>query len=397
MLVPNHALIKAKQGLARCLTLVPGTSAFVGPPRKILASTPRSASINSQLICRLLQPQQSVVRLPAVYADWSIAKLFDQMNSGVIKEQFVASLYSGRYWGRCSGYIIDSDDCLHHDLSPTFQDVSSDYFVSRHDGLNQPFLPRVEAISGTIAAVNTLFSSNFHHWLLDCVPRFGLLKNAGFDYGDIDYFIVTPPVRPWHLQVLEYLEIPHSKIIASSPRVHIRADHLIVPSFSEPSRQPHQFNYTPEGIDFVRSLILRSPTSIFSYPEKIIVSRERATSRRLLSPNSILPVLEREGYVKVLLEDLSLAEQAMIFFSAKKIIMPTGGGLANLAFCRPDTEVIELFSPAYMPTFSFVIASHLGFQYKALVGENLSGSMGHSDAGGAEDISISLEHLMSHI
>jgi len=387
-----------RKWVAHWLSSLPGNSKFLGPPRKILGSTPLSGTSDSHYSCRLLQPQKSVTRIPAVYADPPIRFLFDEMHSGCIKEQFVATFEQGRYWGRCAGYIINSEDCLHQDLSPSFQDVSSDNFESRiHDGLSQPLLPRIKDVSGTVAALNTLFSSNFHHWLLDCVPKFGLLKDAGFDFHKIDHFILTPPVSPWHLEVLGYLDIPLAKIIASTSRVHICAEHLIVPSFSEPSRQPHKYNYTPEGINFVRSLILGNCKPASSYPEKIVVSRERASCRRLLSSDTIHPALENEGFVKVLLEDLPLAEQAMIFFSAKKIIMPTGGGLANLAFCRPDTQVVELFSPAYLPTFSLVIANHLGLQYAALVGENISGSKGHSDAGGSEDISVSFEHLMAHI
>ena len=50
-----------------------------------------------------------------------------------------------------------------------------------------------------------------------------------------------------------------------------------------------------------------------------------------------------------------------------------------------------------MPTFSLVLASELGFQYTALVGKDMAGSSGHSDAGGSQDILIKLDHLMAHI
>ena len=392
-----------RTNISRLLRFLPGSSTVIGPPRNIIKSTPcqienYSSTFQGAFSTILLRPRRSIHRCSPLHADPPIAELFNQMRSGIIKEQFVAQLEKGRYWGRSSGYIINSDDSLHRDLSPSFEDVTFEApLLKPHDGMLQPKLPKVANLRGVVASLNTLFSSNFHHWLLDCVPKFGLLKDAGYELDNFDYFVLTAPVSPWHLEVLRYLHIPLSKIITSSPRLHIRADHLIVPSFSEPSRQPHKYNYTPEGLDFVRRLILGRSSTFSSYPEKIIVSRERTACRRLLSSSEIYPVLEREGFVKVLLEDLSLAEQAMLFFSAKSIIMPTGGGLANLAFCGSNAHVIELFSPAYMPTFSLVLASELGFQYTALVGEDIAGSSGHSDAGGSQDILIKLEHLIAHI
>jgi Glycosyltransferase 61 len=391
-----------RKNIARLFRFLPCSSLVIGSPRNIIDSTLCHVEISSSFHTAFtfipLRAKRSINRCPPQYADPLIADLFNQMGTGFIKEQFVAQLERGRYWGRSAGYIINSDDSLHRDLSPSFEDVTFDTpYLMPHDGMLQPLLPKLVNFSGVVASLNTLFSSNFHHWLLDCVPKFGLLKDAAYKLDNIDHFILTAPVSPWHLEVIHYLHLPLAKIISSSPSLHIRADYLIVPSFSEPSRQPHKFNYTPEGLNFVRNLVLDRVVPSPTYPEKIIVSRERATCRRLLSANHINLALEAEGFVKVILEDFTLAEQAAIFFSAKTIIMPTGGGLANIVFCQQGTKVIELFSPGYMPTFSFVLASQLGLQYTALVGENLTRSSGHSDSGASQDIYVPLDRLMAHI
>ena len=388
--------------IAYLLGHFPGNSTFFGPPRNILDSTPdyctASCSIENQtvILCQI-KPKQSIARQLPFYADYPIEKLFKGMQTAFIKEQFVAQLRRGRYWGRTSGYIVNTSDCIHRDLSPSFEDVTYDDYLSyTHDGLNQPFLPPLQDLSGTVAVINTPFSSNFHHWLLDCVPKFGLLEKAGFNFSNIDYFILPPPTSPWHLEVLRYLQIPLDRVVSSSSKVHIRADNLIVPSFSEPSRQPERFNYTTEGLEFVRKLILTNSPKSKSYYGKIIVSRERTVCRRLMDGESIHAHLEDKGFTKVILEDYSLAEQAMIFYSANTIIMPTGGGLANLVFCRPDTTVIELFNPCYMPTFSLLLANQLKLKYIALVGDSLTDSGNNSDAGASQDIRISIERLLNY-
>ena len=396
---PLHLL---RAALARLLIHIPCDSTFLGPPRMEISSTPAIYAVQSSTAeqCRSfipVNPRRLASRKTPAYADKPIAELFDEMRSGVIKEQFVVQLERGRYWGRCAGYIINSSDCLHRDLSPDFLDVTlEDSGIRHHDAMIQPFLPRVHNIPGTVAAINTLFASNFHHWLLDCVPKFSLIEAAGLSFSEIDFFILPARLLRWHKEVLSRLEIPPHKIICSSQGMHVRADNLIVPSSSEPSRQPNKYSYSPEGLDFVRTLILRTPMSQTEYPKKIIVSREKTRSRRLVNGDAIHSRLEREGFVKIILENHSLYEQAKIFHSAKRIIMPTGGGLANLAFCSGDAKVYELFDPTYMPTFSLLLASHLGFEYTALVGDNKVGGVLHSDAGNKNDIMIPIEKLLAH-
>jgi capsular polysaccharide biosynthesis protein len=196
--------------------------------------------------------------------------------------------------------------------------------------------------------------------------------------------------------VLDRLAIPAGNVIGSNAHLHLRAKKLLVPSFSEPSRQPELLNYTTEGIRFVRRLFLPDQKDISS-PKRIIVSREKANSRRLLKGDLLCELLAPFGFIKVLLEDLSLADQALLFHSASTIIMPTGGGLANVAFCQPGTQVVELFDPSYLPTFSFVLSQQIGFKYHALVGFNHMNASGHSDSGGQNDMSFFIHELVDYI
>lgn len=388
--------------LANLLSYLPCDSTIIGPPRYIINSSPiffRSQTLECRKIGRIipLLEEQTIARTSPLYADPAIKGLFDRMTTGISKKQFVVQLERGRYWGRSSGYIINSKDYLHRDISPSFDDISlEDPTSKRHDAMLQPLLPRIMHISGKIAAINTLQSVNFHHWLLDCVPKFGLIKAAGFNLSSIDHFIIPSPIYSWHKEILEYLDIPLNKTIPSTSGLHIRADDLIIPSFSEPSRQPHKYNYTTEGLMFVRDLLLSRSVPTCQYPERIIISRERTKCRRLIDGNQIASRLELYGFKKIILEDYTLAEQARFFNSAKTIIMPTGGGLANFAFCQPGTKIIELFSPFYLPTFSLLLANTLELNYIALVGESEGQSIRHSDLGGSRDIKVSYERILQY-
>ena len=381
---------------------LPGSSISFGPPRHNVNSTIEWALLPEQVSkgesrLTVLSHGSCVVRTPPSYADSQFSAIFDKIRCAHIKPRYVAELKNGRYWGRSFGYIIDSSDCLHRDLSPTFEDLTANHNAQkRHDGLESLRLPRLSTKSKVIAAINTPFSPNFHHWLLDCVPKFGLLQSAGWDLNNIDYFILPPPDQPWHREVLEKLDIPARKVISSSTNLHLQAETLIVPSFSEPSRQPDLFNNTPEGLKYVKAMFDNNAHQCIDKPKKIVISRQAAKFRRLVNWDDVVIALAAKGYVPVALENLSLSEQAALMREAESIIMPTGGGLANIVFCNPGTKIIELFSPSYLPPFASVIAGSLGLDYYALVGENFINSTGHSDEGASDDILISIKSLLEH-
>lgn len=305
-----------------------------------------------------------------------------------IKEIYVAEIPQGRYWGRFHGYIIDRHDTLLTDLSPTFTPPEH-----RHDALDQLKLPPLRELRGTVVVINTLFANNYHHWLLDTVPRFEWLRRAGCDWNKIDHFILPKKLWPHNLQTLALLGLDPAKVICSHPLLHIRAERLLVPGPSEPADHPLEYDYTPEGLRFVRELFLKgNPFLEQKHPKRILISRERAKGRRLVQAERINQALFEQGFEKVLLEDHSLQEQAAIFHQADCVVMPTGGNLANLVFCRPGTVVVELFGPNYCPPFSYALTGVIGLRYYGLVAEKVSRPTPEAREGN-EDIDVDPDRL----
>jgi capsular polysaccharide biosynthesis protein len=346
--------------IAGCL---PGSSIHFGPPRRSASTT--SLHDPSALIRHAIFPARTAMRSVPERADPPLSSCMDRPRQAEVKEVFVAELPRGRYWGRFNGYIIDGHDTLLTDLSPTFHSPGN-----RHDGLNQLKLPPVREVPGTVAVINTLFANNFHHWLLDAVPRFEWLRRAGFAWGEIDHFILPRKFLRYHAETMELLGIDKSKVISSSADLHVRADRLLAPSHSEPSNQPGEYNYTPEGLQFVRDLLLKkNPFRAHTYPKRILISRERASSRRIIQAERVHRLLAEQGFAKVLLEDHSLLEQAAMFEQANCIVMPTGGNLANFVFCGSGTMGVEIFSKSYVPPFTYAFMDQIGLRYYGLVAE----------------------------
>jgi len=375
-----------RTGAARIAACLPGSSIQFGPPRK--AATTTSISDTSRLIRHTLIPARSSTRPAAQLADPPLDRWMGQPGHAKIKEIFVAEVPQGRYWGRFHGYIIDRNDTLITDLSPTFTPPNQP-----HDALDQLKLPPLQELRGTVAVINTLFANNYHHWLLDTLPRFEWLRRAGYDLTRIDRFIFPKKLWPYNLQTLERLGLDPSKVICSHPTLHLRADRLLVPAATEPANQPLEYDYTPEGLHFVRDLFLKdNPFLEKKHPARILISRERANARRLVQADRINQLLSDQGFEKILLENHTMQAQAALFHHAECIVMPTGGNLANLVFCRPGTVVVELFSPNYYPPFTYAFMGEIGLRYYALVAEKVSRP--HPDAReGNEDIDIDPDRL----
>jgi len=370
---------------ARAMSLLPGSSAQFGPPRR--EADTLSVNDASALIRHPILPARSSLRPAAELADPPLDRM-RQPCEARIKEVFVAELPQGRYWGRYHGYIIDRNDTLLTDLSPTFTRAGQ-----RHDGLNQPKLPPLREMPGTVAVINTLFSSNFHHWLLDTMPRLEWLRRGGWKWADIDAFIFPSELLRFHLETLEILGIDPEKVICSRDDLHLRAGRLLVPCHSEPAAQPGEYDYTPEGLRFVRGIVLEGNSFLQEkHPRRIIVSRERAKSRRLVQALRANQLLFDQGFEKVLLEDYSVQEQAAFFHHAECVVMPTGGNLANFVFCRPGTVAVELFSRNYVPPFTHAFMGEIGLRYYGVVTETISRP--HPDArGNDEDIDVDPDRL----
>lgn len=345
-----------------------------------------------------LSPARATVRQAPAHADPALAARFAAMPAGRIKPRFVTELLRARYVGVGYGCTVTPDDAVLADASLTFSDFEEPASApERHDLLFRPRLPPVERFAGTVVALNTFAQANFHHWLLDTLPAFGRLREAGCEPAAADRVLLQTDRPAFVRESLARLGIPPAQVRVVNARTHLQPDVLRVPSFSEPGRQPEQFDYTPEGLRFVRELFLDGRTPAPVAAERLVVSREKTASRRLRDGGRIHERLRREGFVTVCLENFTVAQQAALFAQARVIVMPTGGGLANLVFCRAGARVIELFHPAYLPVFCLPLTQALGLEYHGLVGAAGAGGTVHHDAGAAQDIELPVERILEHL
>ncbi len=123
--------------------------------------------------------------------------------------------------------------------------------------------------------------------------------------------------------------------------------------------------------EFLRGKFLPREVAVNVRPnghERLYISRRKAKHRKVINDGDIEPYLQSLGFEPVLLESLTVAEQALAFQAAKIVVAPHGAGLTNLVFCRPDTVVIEIFSPSYINCCYWALSNWIGARYCFLLG-----------------------------
>ena len=316
-------------------------------------------------------------------------------------QAFVAKLPNGKAWivpqqnswMICNAIaIIDGNDRLVPELSREYPGElpgCDNQHSTQHRFLNlEPEeLPPLEQIDGTVAVLAGLSGNVYFHWMVDILPRVEILLSSGVNLAEIDWFLVNSYQQPFQRETLKALGIPESKIIECDRHPYIQAKQLIVPSFSG-----YLGWLSPRGLEFLRQVFLNKKfhqlcsanISIArgaqaseqddrkSYPERIYISRSKCSYRRVINEEKVIEFLSGFGFVSVLLESMSFAEQITLFSRAKVIVAPHGSGLTNIIFCGKETKIIELVSPNYIRHYYWAIAQQLNLEHYYITGESFN-------------------------
>jgi capsular polysaccharide biosynthesis protein len=229
--------------------------------------------------------------------------------------------------------------------------------------------PPLEKVPGRVVALARWAGLKYFHWLGETFSTIHLLNLAGIELGAIDYFLVNSPFPDYQKAMLETLGIHPQQILTTDDYPYLQAEELIIPYYGNVD------GWFPKiAIDFLRDKFLpivnlNSYTSINSspLPKKIYLSRAAVSYRRVVNEAELQEFLSDRGFVTIRPESLSFLEQVALFAQAETIIAPHGAGLANLAFCQPRTQVVELFTPDYVYGCFWAIASQRDLDYCYLV------------------------------
>lgn len=307
---------------------------------------------------RLVDPEEVFTRsLPDMPGEPSCPHFFLSHRTGSIPATFVAEIQNGRIWCEQQSAVFTADGRLIPEFS---KDMWGPQFHNTYLRLS---LPRPRFLPGrTLSLVTPEATANYHHWMVDLIPRVSTAERAGWDIRAFDHVLVKDRGYAFQKETLARLGLDPAKIIHVKESDHFHAVSLVVPSFRHNNLLVNQADFRAVRRLFLPE-ILPPPTG-----RRLYLSRRDATHRRVVNEAELLPILRAHGFEEVSMSNLSVAEQAEILSGASVILGPNGSALANLVFAHPDARVIEFHAPGWVVGFNWMICANLGIHYTALVG-----------------------------
>lgn len=220
-----------------------------------------------------------------------------------------------------SGELISelSIDPLKRDLHPVYREAH---------------LPKAIHLKGKVLMLATLGADwVYYHWLIDLLPKFSAMEEAGYSFKDFDHIILNPLTFPVQLESLNCLEVPMEKIVFLSEGQHFLADELLVST-------PIKHNPAPNKL--LKRKLLKISNS--KPTNRIFISRKGSKWRVVVNEKELLELLNRYNFTIVENENLTLIEQIELYNNANLIVSTHGANLSNIFFCTPGTKIVEIIA-----------------------------------------------------
>ncbi len=222
--------------------------------------------------------------------------------------------------------------------------------------------------------------ANLCHFLLDQMTRLALYQKAGVDTAAA--LALGPDITtPFQAAITAKLDVGAYRGVQGSYR--LKAGRVWVASNCDSHLLHPAHMGAPWATDF-----LRRSFGATGEPgtRRLYISRLDAVNRHIQNEAEVATVLNQAGFETILASQIDYAEQVELFKSASHVVGLHGAGLANLVYCSPSTQVLEIFSPLGGTEAYAILSSALGLNYSVLIGSDAESTDGvYNDATMAGD------------
>lgn len=353
---------------------IPSTS--LGPPKGYVYA---KVAHEKDYIPLMAGNEKKYSSFPFANTPYANATLFPELFTGFIQfpEVYIVKLDEGRVFG-CDGVVVTSDDKILADTA-----IHLHCRMEDHKAFRKKKLSKVCYLDETVAVVASRSTDCYYHWMFDVLPRLEILKRSHISY---DKIYLNPLKFSFQKETFKLLGLDEKKIIWSDSHQHICAKTLIVPSIPG-----GKWTMPPPWVcDYLKEKFLKSPL-VF---EKKRIYIPRKGTRKILNEQQLLSALEKLGFEEVLLEKLSVREQAELFASAECIVTPHGAGLTNLVFCNEGTCLLEIFTPDHLNPCFWYLGQERHLKHVCLMG-NQEGLTNEEKKN--KDIYVNVDEIMAQL
>lgn len=277
------------------------------------------------------------------------------------EEVFICSLRDCRL-DPVSGAVVASDGSL---LVDSIKNRGRLRHVSSFGGL----LPATRTESGVYSTIQSPYTGNYFHWLLESLPRLHSLAL----WGEPITLLMSETLGEFQRAMLAMC-LPENLTLRYVGEEWLQVEQFVLPSFL--TRQ-WDFAYLPyDHLRATRNRILAAHGLTLDQggSRRLYISRAKARVRQVVNEDEVVRLLRQQGFEVVYLEELAFADQVRLLHDAAIVVAPHGAGLANLLFAG-RIPVVEFVTQVATPVY-FFLALALGQRYHSL--DSLAATSGAS-------------------
>lgn len=210
--------------------------------------------------------------------------------------------------------------------------------------------------------------SNIYHWLIETLIRLKCLDDVPKLKGLP--LIVRDPLSNFQLETLRIMGVDNKLIVTNGESFVI--DDLYFPSIASPP------SLHPEAMRWLRDKFLNRLPQLSSAPRRRLYISRSDSNRQVQNEDKIFDYLQENGFEKLIMSQLTVAQQIDAFRVAETIILPHGAAGTHLLFAPQDCKVIELHSPRWVNNCYLSLCRSLNLSYKWLIGSQSGADMDYT-------------------
>jgi hypothetical protein len=198
---------------------------------------------------------------------------------------------------------------------------------------------------------------SYGHFIQDVLPRIGILEKLGLDLGGFDHVICALPSK-FCRYLVESFGVEGGRIVRPERGVALKPDTLVAPTFPGSRR-----GMEPWAIDVFRRHLM---PDVSRQDRRIYVLRR---SRKPKNEAALLEILKPHGF-ELYAPELDQNGQSKVFAESSIVVGAAGSALANLVFCQPNTNILEILGSDHVFPYYYAISMAAGLRYHCMVGES---------------------------
>jgi len=248
---------------------------------------------------------------------------------------------------------------------------------------------------------------SYYSWVLEYLPKLRGLEIYSEKTGKKPQILIHRNADSWMEESIKYCindsydvqRVDHQgvahidELVVTSHRVHDVSGYKTREGFK--NYNPHH----PSDYQWLRDSVIENTTTDFE-SERIYISREDASYRRVINEDEIIEDLSERGFKICKFAEMSFREQVRSVADAEMIVGPHGAGFVNMVFSK-EPVIVEIVPSAFQKPSIYALSRILGYDYDYVIAEatepNLDAMYDWGEVAGTRDVRVDTTELMGVI